>query len=94
MSDILRKVRYVGFCFCLGVLFAWRVFRDGKISKNSSPDSFRAAQKKRKEIEDTEAADVVAQSGCDGESERAISGQKAEFRKRVRDRLGENLQRK
>ena len=96
MSKVVSLIKKAAGWISLGFILAFGIMRAaGKrnvpIEKSSA---FKKADRRRKEIEDTDAADVIALSGCDSESERATSEKKAEFRKRVRDRLGENLQRK
>lgn len=95
MSKFFEKVRYAVCCFVGGIVFALFVFRSGgkKGKAAESCGAFREAERKRKEIEETDAHDVVALSGCGSEAECTADRLKAEFRKRVRDRLGENLQR-
>lgn len=96
MSKLAPLIKKAAGWISLGFILAFGIMRTaGKrnvpIEKSSA---FKKADRRRKEIEETDAADVIALSGCDSESERATSEKKAEFRKRVRDRLGENLQRK
>lgn len=96
MSKIITLIKKAVGWISLGFILAFGIMRTaGKRNVPAEKSSaFKKADRRRKEIEETDAADVIALSGCDSESERATSEKKAEFRKRVRDRLGENLQRK
>ena len=95
MSKVVTLIKKAAGWIALGFALTFGLMRTaGKrnvpVEKSSA---FKRADKRRKEIEETDAHDVVAMYGREHDADSAKAEKSAEFRKRVRDRLGTELQR-
>lgn len=102
LKKVLEKIRnvlaavgglaVVAIGFLAGLFFGRRKAQDAKTADTIAEVSAEnAALRKEKEIEEKDAADLVAESSDPASHTERITAEQDDFRERVRDRLNENI---
>lgn len=102
LKKVLEKIRnvlaavgglvVVAIGFLAGLFFGRRKAHDAKTADTIAEVSAEnAALRKEKEIEEKDAADLVAESSDPASHTERITAEQDDFRERVRDRLNENV---
>lgn len=89
----IKTVLSVAGLFVIGILTGALLAHQSESSCNDERDGENAKERKHEEIKNTPAFTLVSSSSCASELERKREEVKGDFRRRIRDRFREELQR-